>query len=180
MIDWRALITRWAEVAVAAALTLGLAIESLRWFVAGSGYGWAWAGLACVVGFWLRAALLGALRAPRTDMPGPGLVELREGEIGYLGPFRGGYLDLDAIQRVEVFVPTPGSEPVWRLVGVAGDLVIPSGAAGAAGLTQTLAQLPGFSDLTATAVLRQRAPGRQTIWQRDTPGLHAPGPRRLS
>jgi len=159
------LIRRWAEPA-AAALIAALA---LRWGIAlaaaGVLFGWFVLGVAALALFWLRAAVIGALAAgPAT---GAGVVQIREGEIGYLGPWRGGFLELDALSRVEIYVVADGQDPVWRLVAADGTaLGIPSTAEGAAHLPEALSALPGFSDMTAVAVLQRRRAGRHVVWQR--------------
>lgn len=159
---------RWGEVAVAGCLTA--AFGWLAWRGAGGGIGalMAAAALGCAV--WLRAAAAGALAA-RPVAPGPGMVVLREGEIGYMGPFRGGFIEIADLERVEIFVVSQGDEPVWRLVAHSRDLAIPAGADGAGGLPAALAALPGFSDLGAATALAARRAGRQVLWQR--PGVRA-------
>ena len=157
---------RWAETAVAAVVA-GLAL----WFGVGlarqgSVVGWAALGAAALALFWLRAALLGALAWRGAD--GPGVVVIREAEVGYLGPWRGGFLDLDALARVEICRAVPGHDPVWRLVAADGaTLAIPAAAEGAEHLPEALSALPGFSDLAAIEVLRRAEAGRHVVWQRE-------------
>lgn len=156
---------RWAETGAAAAVT-GLALWlGLRWTGEGAPVGWLALGGAALAAFWLRAALLGALARRGAD--GPGVVVLREGEVGYLGPWRGGFLELDRLNRVEICRPAPGHDPVWRLIGEDGStLAIPADAEGAGHLPEALAALPGFSDLAAIGVLRRAEAGHHLVWQR--------------
>jgi len=161
-------IRRWAEPVAAAALVLLTGGFGLRWTGQGGALGWIALAAAALALFWLRAALLGALAA--RPVTGAGLVVLREGEIGYMGPNRGGFLDLDGLVRVEIYLIAPGRDPVWRLVGADGEaLTIPATAEGADHLPEALTALPGFSDFTAVGILQRDRPGRHVVWER--PGL---------
>lgn len=164
---------RWAETAAAAGVTALALWLGLRWTVQGALVGWLALGGAALALFWLRAALLGALARRGAD--GPGVVIIREGEIGYLGPWRGGFLELDQLARVEIYRPAPGHDPVWRLLGSDGTtLAIPAAAEGAEHLPEALAALPGFSDLAAFGVLRRAEAGRHLVWDRGARRLSAP------
>ncbi len=161
-------IRRWTEPAAAAGLVLLTGWFGIRWTGQGSALGWIALAAAALALFWLRAALLGALAA--RPVTGAGLVVLREGEIGYMGPQRGGFVELDELVRVEIYVVAPGCDPVWRLVGPEGaSLTIPATAEGAGHLPEALTALPGFSDLAAVGALSRDRPGRHVIWER--PGL---------
>ncbi len=158
-------IRRWAEPAAAAGLVVLAGGFGIRWTGA---LGWIALAAAALALFWLRAALLGALAA--RPVTGSGLVVLREGEIGYMGPNRGGFVDLDTLSRVEIYRIAPGHDPVWRLVGLEGAaLTIPATAEGADHLPEALTALPGFSDMAAVGALQRDRPGRHVIWER--PGL---------
>ena len=155
-------IRRWAEPVVAAGLVLLTGGFGIRWTGA---LGWIALVAAALALFWLRAALLGALAA--RPVTGSGLVVLREGEIGYMGPQRGGFVELDGLVRVEIYLLAPGHDPVWRLVGPEGaSLTIPATAQGAGHLPEALTALPGFSDLAAVGALSRGRPGRHVIWER--------------
>jgi hypothetical protein len=162
---------RWAETAVASVVA-GVALWlGLGWARAGAPVGWVALAIGALAVFWLRAALLGALA--HGEREGPGVVVIREREIGYMGPWRGGFLELDRLERVEIYRPAPGQDPVWRLVAADGaTLAIPAAAEGAEHLPEALAALPGFSDMAAIGVLRREEAGRQLVWER--------GARRLS
>ncbi len=162
-------IRRWAEPVAAAGLVLLAGGFGLRWTGA---LGWIALAAAALALFWLRAALLGALAA--RPVTGSGLVLLREGEIGYMGPQRGGFVDLDTLSRVEIYRIAPGHDPVWRLIGPEGvSLTIPANAEGAGQLPEALCVLPGFSDFTAVGILQSDRPGRHVIWERpDLPRLN--------
>ncbi len=96
-------IRRWAEPVAAAALVALAGGFGIRW---GGALGWIALVAAALALFWLRAAVLGALAA--RPVTGAGLVVLREGEIGYMGPNRGGFLELDGLVRVEIYLVAPG------------------------------------------------------------------------
>jgi hypothetical protein len=161
-------IRRWAEPAVAAGLLLLAGSFGIRWVGQGGALGWITLAAAALALFWLRAAVLGALAA--RPVTGAGVAILREGEVGYMGPHGGGFLELDGLVRVEIYLIAPGQDPVWRLVGPEGAaLAIPATAKGADHLPEALTVLPGFSDMAAVSFLQRDRPGRQVIWQR--PGL---------
>ncbi len=163
-----AAIRRWAEPAAAGGVVRLTGGFGIRWSGRGGALGWIALAAAALALFWLRAALLGALAA--RPVTGAGLVVLREGEIGYMGPNRGGFLDLDGLVRVEIYLVAPGRDPVWRLVGADGEaLTIPASAEGADHLPEALTALPGFSDFTAVGILQRDRPGRHVVWER--PGL---------
>lgn len=164
---------RWAETGVAATVTAGALWLGLRWTDQGAPIGWLVLGGAVLALFWLRAALLGALAWRGAD--GPGVVVIRESEVCYLGPWRGGLLELDRLARVEIYRAAPGGDAVWRLVGSDGTtLAIPADAAGAEHLPEALAALPGFSDLAAVGLLRRPGAGRHTVWERPAGRLSPP------
>ena len=158
---------RWGEPAVAG-IALALSLwYGIVWLNRGAVFGWMLLLLAAGLGFWLRSALAGALS--RRDRAGPGVVVYREGEIGYMGPESGGFLDIGAIERVEI-VRASGGDLLWYLDGgAAGRLVLPASASGADRLVEALAGLPGFSDMTVAQRLRAPPPGRTVVWER-TPG----------
>lgn len=167
-------IRRWVEpVLVGAALGLVL-WQGIAWVARGAGFGWIALVVAALLAFWLRSALAGALA--RQDEAGPGVVVLREGEVGYMGPEWGGFLDMNDIERVEIVQPSRGG-PLWYLDGGrAGRLIFPASAEGADRLLDSLTALPGFSDLTAAQALHAHPAGRRVVWER-TPRPRLAGPR---
>ena len=166
----RAAIRRWVEPAAALALLVLALWTSLPGALNGSVFAWFGLAVALLALFWLRAAALGALAA--RPVTGAGMVVIREREIGYLGPSRGGFLELEDIARVEIYRVTGNAEPVWRLVGGDGaSLAIPASAEGAGHLPEALAALPGFSDLAAVSVLQRHRPGRHVVWERGPAAL---------
>ncbi|HUS55086.1 MAG TPA: hypothetical protein VMY41_13935 [Thermohalobaculum sp.] len=160
-----ATIRRWGEPAAAGGLVLLTGWRGITWVGQGGSLGWIVLAAAALALFWLRAAVLGALAV--RPVTGAGLVVLREGEIGYMGPHGGGFLELDDLVRVDIYITAPGQDPVWRLIGRQGAaLVIPATAEGAANLPEALTALPGFSDLAAVGVLQRERQGRHVIWER--------------
>lgn len=155
---------RWVE-PVLAGLALGLVtVQAVRWLIGGAWAGWAAAALALVLLLWFRSALAAALARRRDG--GPGVVVLREGEIGFWGPREGGFVRLAELERVEIIGPSRGG-PLWLLdAGREGRLVIPAGAEGADRLFEALQALPGFSDLEAAQMLHTPRPGRSIVWER--------------
>lgn len=160
----RSALARWAE-PVVVALVLGLAAwKALAWLSRGAPLGWFALLAAVLLGFWLRSALAAALA--RRGSEGPGVVVLREGEIGYWGPHEGGFLRLADLERVEIVGPSRGA-PLWHLdAGAEGHLIVPAEAEGAGHLLEALSALPGFSDIGVAQALRTPSPGRHLVWQR--------------
>ncbi|SIS52106.1 hypothetical protein [Phaeovulum vinaykumarii] len=155
----RAFLARHAELAAAAgcgAAGLWLATRG-GWFLAAVG-----GALAAVAAGWAVIALrrLAFLRAPS----GPGVVEIDEGQIGWLGPAGGGYAalrDIDAVALVE----RPDG-PAWDLRLADGRrMQVPLAAAGAGALYDAFASLPGI-DMAALA----RAAAGATIGAGDGAG----------
>jgi hypothetical protein len=151
------------------------------------------AGAAGVAGLWLiglggwvlvplGALLLGlaalwavsALRRLRfaQGVAAPGVVEIDEGQVGYLGPGLGGYVALPDL--VELRLIRLQGRRVWRLKQSDGQaLLIPVEAAGAERLFDAFAVLPGLDSQALVAALEAAATGDRIVWRRDgtAPGL---------
>lgn len=121
------------------------------------------------LGVMLVAALwgLGAWRRRRfaAEIAAPGLVEVEEGAIRYYAARAlGGEIalrDLDQIRLLRL-----GGQAHWRLRSRTGEaLLVPVQAAGAAGLADAFAALPGFDLGRAAAALASGHPF-QTVWER--------------
>lgn len=108
--------------------------------------------------------------------PAAGVVEITEARVGYLGPQTGGFVDLDALEQIDLVSRHPG-QTRWRLLTDDGSLLeIPLGARGAEALLDAFAALPGMEMGRATAALdRLGEPGRITVWRR-APGRRMPLP----
>lgn len=160
----RATLARWAEPALVGLLLALVAWKGAGWLWRGAWAGWPAMAAALLLGFWLRSALAAALA--RRGSEGPGVVVLREGEIGYWGPHEGGFVRLADLERVEIVGPSRGG-PLWHLdAGREGRLIVPAEAEGADHLLEALSALPGFSDIGVAQALRSASPGRHLVWQR--------------
>ena len=162
-----------------------------------------WAGLVVALGGWLIAlggfvlvplgALVGgvglvlavtAVRRMRFEQTigAPGLVELDEAQVGYLGPEVGGFLSLQEL--VELRILTLRGRRLWRLKQADGQaLLIPVDAKGAERLFDAFSGLPGMDSGELVAALGQPIPpgegavtlAAQTrvIWRRAGKGIVA-------
>lgn len=108
----------------------------------------------------------------------PGIVELDEAQLGYLGPEVGGYISLN--EAVELRLVTMHGRRLWRVKQADGQaMLVPVDATGAGQLFDAFAALPGM-DVTALAGALDRptapgassqdltlaGPGMQVIWRR--------------
>lgn len=154
-----AVLLRWSETGAAtAAVLVGL------WLMRQGGYFLSPVGasVALIGAAWLLIALR-RLRFGRRGRA-PGLVEVIEGQIGYLGPSFGGFVALREL--TEVRLVTLHGEPHWRLTQADGQvLLIPHGTEGAGTLFDAFAALPGI-DLAALAAAPDAAPADRIVWQR--------------
>lgn len=174
-----AALTRWREgLAAAAVAVLGL------WLITLGGLILIPAGAALIA---LGAGLgLTAWRRQRFGQggAGPGLVEVDEGQIGYLGPGIGGFVSLPDL--VEIKLITLRGRRVWRLKQADGQvMLVPVGAAGADRLFDAFATLPGLDSAALIAALEAgSAPatgtttpvpegmaGMRLVWRRPGAGL---------
>lgn len=157
----RALLIRWREVLVACALVLaGL------WLV--SRGGWLLGGVGLAVGIAGVGLAFVALRRLRFSRPvtDPGLVEVLEGQISYLGPQDGGWVALSELS--ELALVQQGA--AWRLRQADGRvLLIPAAAKGADRLFDTFAGLPGIDMGAVLRALNHPGPDR-LLWRRSTEG----------
>jgi len=154
-----AFLMRWSEAAAAAAAGLaGLWLVSLGGYLLGP------LGAAVLI---LAAAwgLLSFRRMRfRRTVAAPGLVEVDEGQVGYLGPTFGGYVALREL--VEVRLIDISHQRHWRLKQADGQaLLIPVSAAGADLLFDAFASLPGI-DLGLLAAALDAPPDSQLVWRR--------------
>ncbi|MFO6465797.1 hypothetical protein ACK8OR_15495 [Jannaschia sp. KMU-145] len=156
-----ATILRWRE-----AVLGGAAILWGGWLVAAS------SGLPALFG--IALVLVGAVLALsgvrharfRTEAEAPGIVEVVEGRITYLGPVMGGTVALDELAEL-AFRRSSGGEAFWRLTPLSGAAVfIPEGAKGAEALLDALAPLPGFDGGAMVRAVQGRTPGLAILWRR--------------
>lgn len=154
-----AFLARWREVAAAGGAVLaGLWLMSLG--------GWVLQPLGLI----LAALALGwgliALRRLRFQrrVAAPGLVEVDEGQVGFLGPTFGGYLSLRELTEIRL-VDLHGKRH-WRIRQVDGQvLLIPIAAQGADKLFDAFAALPGIEMARLAAALDAPAEAG-VIWSR--------------
>ena len=152
------------------------------------------AGLAALAGLWLIAlggyllvplgaatvalAVLWAVQAGRRlrfaqKVEAPGLVEVDEGQVGYMGPTFGGYVAVP--DMVELRVITVQGKRLWRLKQGDGQaLLIPVAASGADRLFDAFASLPGM-DTQALVTAAKGGAGDGVIWRRGRDGLRVAG-----
>ena len=105
------------------------------------------------------------------EVAAPGMVEVDEGQVGYLGPSFGGYVALPDL--VEVRLVTMYGRRLWRLKQADGQaLLIPVDAAGAERLFDAFGSLPGMDMAALLAALETPlAQGRAGL-----PSLRGDGP----
>ena len=143
---WRAREVVWASLVVA----LG------GWLIALGGY--VLIPLGAVIGGIGLVLAVTALRRMRFEqsVAAPGLVELDEAQVGYMGPEAGGYLSLNEL--VELRLLSLRGRRLWRLKQADGQaLLIPVDAKGAERLFDAFANLPGMDTSTLVAALGQPA-----------------------
>ena len=86
------------------------------------------------------------------DTLAPGVVEVDEGQIGYLGPTIGGYVSLPELAELRLI--TLRGRRLWRLKQTDGQtILIPVDAAGADRLFDAFASLPGMDSGALVAAL---------------------------
>ena len=171
----RAALWRWREVAAA-----GLVVAFGLWVATGGGY--------VLVPFGLLVAALGAGLALQgwrrmrfiQGADAPGIVEVDEGQISYMGPQLGGFVSVPEL--VELRLVTLRGRRLWRMKQADGQaLLVPVDAAGAEGLFDVFAALPGMDMPALLAALSPEgvAGGReivvgeamQVVWRRAGRGV---------
>jgi len=167
---WRAREVIWAGLVVA----LGL------WLVFLGGYVLIPLGLAIGgVGLVLATTALRRMRFVQA-IDAPGVVELDEAQIGYLGPELGGFLSLQELVELRMLVLR--GRRLWRLKQADGQaLLIPVDAKGAERLYDAFASLPGMDTAALVAALEPSglpsevamtlAAETRVIWRRNGKGV---------
>ncbi len=150
---------RYGEVMVAAAVTLAgvlIAAQGGLILVPSGGI------LALAGGGWTVTAIRSAVF--RGPVRAPGIVDVDEGQIGYLGPSFGGYVALADL--AELRIVTVAGHRQWRLRTTDGQvLLIPVAAKGAEALHDAFAVLAGI-DMTALARALAGPPKTSVLWSR--------------
>lgn len=176
---------RWREVGFAAVLgAFGLWLFALGGLVLAP-LGTALLALAVVLGLtaWRR------LRFAQ-EVAAPGVVEVLEGQVSYMGPGSGGFVSLTEL--VEIRLVTLRGRRIWRLKQADGQaLLVPVDATGAERLFDGFTSLPGIDMAALVEALTPSgaAPGQgllpipttgpaemRVIWQRKGKGLVAGQP----
>ncbi|MBM7066062.1 hypothetical protein [Actibacterium sp. 188UL27-1] len=154
-------LVRWREVIIATgAAGFGLLLYSQGGYVFGV------LGILLMIGG--GAGVWVALRRMRfaADGSAPGLVEIDEGRITYLGPYGGGVAELDLLTRILINHDT--AQPGWVLHSGDGSvLTVPLAAEGAEALFDALSALPGFSARTALRARSDEANAQTPVWSKD-------------
>ena len=172
----RETLARWSEPAFGALVTgLGLWVALQGgWLLTGAG--------AAIAALGIGWAVLGLRRmrfAGRGDAPG--LVELDESRITYLGPRLGGSISI--VELIEIRLLSLRGRRAWRLKQADGQvLLVPVDSAGAEALFDAFATLPGLSSaMLVGAMSGDMMPSGQTlpaldggdrlVWRRQGRGL---------
>jgi hypothetical protein len=158
----------WREVIAAG----GLGLFGL-WLVVLGGYllvplGALAIGLATIWGVQARRRMRFSQR-----VEAPGMVEVDEGQVGYLGPTFGGFVALPDL--VELRVVVIHGKRLWRLKQSDGQaLLIPVAATGAEKLFDAFGTLPGM-DTEALVEAASGKDGDGVVWRRGPTGLRLVG-----
>jgi len=157
---------RWREPLIAA----GVALAGV--WVATRG-GWLLGPLGLLVAALGAGLGLSALRRVRfaRDVSAPGVVEVDEAQVAYLGPATGGFVSLPELAEIRL-IAVQGQRH-WRLKQTDGQaLIIPVDAAGAGALYDAFAALPGIdmgrflAAMEAAALPAELSP---PLWRRSVP-----------
>lgn len=170
-----AMIWRWREV-IWAAVVAGVGL----WLIGLGGYLLVPVGLI-IVGIGVVLAETGWRRLRfQQAVDAPGIVEVDEAQVGYLGPELGGFLSLQEL--VELRILSLRGRRLWRLKQADGQaLLIPVDAAGADRLFDAFANLPGMDTAALVAALAPSTLPRaaaltlaaetRVIWRRQGKGV---------
>ncbi|MEM9709560.1 MAG: hypothetical protein AAF871_12320 [Pseudomonadota bacterium] len=160
--------TRWREsLAGLGAVLIGVVLASNT-----DGAGVLIGAVLVVVGGLLIVAGIQRARFRRGG-DGTGIVELKEGRLGYFGPRDGGVIDVADIASIDLVRLGYGAE--WQIdARDATRLRIPTDATGADSLFDVFASLEGFETGRMLAAMEAEAPGRTLIWASPRAAL---GPR---
>jgi hypothetical protein len=155
-----ATLRRWREVLVAlAVIALGLWIAASPGpILQGAGY---------VLAALAAAALVPAIRRARfaPGGEGPGVVQVVEGRILYMGPVTGGAVSVRELTSLSLRRDTEG-RAAWVLTEPGQLLAIPVDAAGAEALFDAFTALPGLGPQRLLAARQSVRPGTETLWRR--------------
>ena len=151
---------RWREV------LSGLAVAGLGlWVALWGGYFFVpLGGLIVAVGAGLATIGWRRLRFAQV-VSDPGLVQVVEGQLAYMGPHDGGFVGLKDL--AELALIRQGQARYWRLTPQQGaPLMVPVAALGADVLFDAFASLPGLDSQALVDVLAPEATGDRVLWRR--------------
>jgi hypothetical protein len=155
-----ALLYRWREVIGAlAVIVFGLWIAARPGLIV-QGFGYVLVALAAL-------ALIPAVRRARfaTAGEGPGVVQVVEGRILYMGPQTGGAVSLADLTSLAIRRDHTGAA-AWILSEPGQMLIVPVDAAGADALFDAFTTLPGLGGQHLLAARRGTRMGAQVLWRR--------------
>ncbi len=156
--ELRAALFRWREV-IAAAAVAGVGVWLLLrggWLLGALG------AVAVVAGVGLARVAWQRLRFA-SDPVDPGVIDVLEGQISYLGPHGGGWIALSELEEL-MLVRADGTR-FWRLRQADGrSLDLPVAAVGAEKLFDVFAALPGLGPDRLLRALEGSGPAEQSLW----------------
>ncbi|MCU4651364.1 hypothetical protein N8I71_00850 [Roseibacterium sp. SDUM158016] len=155
-----AMLRRWREPLVAlVVIAAGLWIAARPGPIV-QGFGWVLAGLGAM-------ALIPAIRRARFAASGeaPGVVQVDERRIVYMGPTHGGAIALDELEHLSLRRLEDG-RAAWILAESGALLMIPVEARGAEALFDAFTALPGLSAQAILAARDMPQAGTTRLWTR--------------
>lgn len=165
-------VLRWVEPLLAGGIAIWLA--SAAWGLVGRGNP---VGLLALIGAAIAAAwcVVAALRKGMSrhggSPGGPGVVTLREGQIGYFGPDGGGFVAVDSLVAVDLIAEGGELRHIlhWRFSDERGqELLIPQEAEGAEYLLDAINVLPRLDYPKIVTAMFSRRERVYRIWRRST------------
>lgn len=166
----RAVLVRWGEPALYAAVALAGGWRGIALVAQGAWVGVVLLGLAAFAALALFHSVERALVSWRGRVAGPGIVSIQEGRISYFGPNGGAVMALDALVSVEIVTSDDGpvgTDLNWVLQDEIGQVaIIPGGAQGTTDLVDRLGTLPGFDHVAVITAMGSTGPARFRLWRR--------------
>jgi hypothetical protein len=144
----RAALWRWREVALGAGLAgLGLWLAGLGgYLLLPLGSAVALAGMSLSLLAWRRLRFA-------SEGDAPGIVQVDEGQVSYMGPQVGGFASLRDLEELRLI--SMRGRRLWRLKQADGQaLLVPVDSTGAEALFDAFSTLPGMSSADLVAALR--------------------------
>ena len=103
---------------------------------------------------------------------GPGVVQVAERRLAYMGPLNGGQMDIANLIRLELD-PSAYPSATWVLTEIGGDsLSIPVDAQNAEALFDLFSSLKGIQTAALLDALSQTPDVRVTVWEKTPTLLH--------